>query len=147
MLDPRATARAMARLRGPCPEPEPAAFSAELQRLSPREAQILDLIVEGLTNRQITERLFLKEKTVKNLSRRSRPSWGWAAVSRRRCSSSGCGAVSGSHRVPFGLAALALVSHGQVGDLVLQPHQWPGVRAVGGPAVTPPSRMNSVPVE
>jgi two-component system response regulator DevR len=34
--------------------------------LSPREREILELITDGLTNRQIGERLFLAEKTVKN---------------------------------------------------------------------------------
>jgi two-component system response regulator DevR len=34
--------------------------------LTPRERDILDLIVEGLTNRQIGERLHIAEKTVKN---------------------------------------------------------------------------------
>ncbi|QBR92357.1 response regulator [Nocardioides euryhalodurans] len=34
--------------------------------LTPQEAQILDLITDGLTNKQIGERLFLAEKTVKN---------------------------------------------------------------------------------
>lgn len=34
--------------------------------LTPREQQILDLIVEGLTNRQIGEALHIAEKTVKN---------------------------------------------------------------------------------
>lgn len=34
--------------------------------LTPREQQILDLIVEGLTNRQIGDRLHIAEKTVKN---------------------------------------------------------------------------------
>ena len=33
---------------------------------SDQERQILELIAEGLTNRQIGERLFLAEKTVKN---------------------------------------------------------------------------------
>lgn len=63
MLDARATARVMARLREPEPEP---ARSPELERLSPREAEILTLIGEGLTNRQIADRLFLAEKTIKN---------------------------------------------------------------------------------
>lgn len=67
LLDPRMTSRVMARIRGPEPEPEPrAASTAELDRLSPREREILDLIGLGLTNRQIAERLFLAEKTVKN---------------------------------------------------------------------------------
>jgi DNA-binding NarL/FixJ family response regulator len=37
-----------------------------LSTLSDQERQILELIGEGLTNRQIGERLFLAEKTVKN---------------------------------------------------------------------------------
>jgi RNA polymerase sigma factor (sigma-70 family) len=37
-----------------------------LSSLTPRERQILELIADGLTNRQIGERLFLAEKTVKN---------------------------------------------------------------------------------
>ena len=61
MLDPGATARVMARLRGPRPS-----APDELERLSPREREILELIGDGLTNRQIAERLFLAEKTVKN---------------------------------------------------------------------------------
>ncbi|MEV7279461.1 response regulator transcription factor [Streptomyces sp. NPDC093111] len=65
LLDPRMTSRVMARIRGPEPEPR-AASTAELDRLSPREREILDLIGLGLTNRQIAERLFLAEKTVKN---------------------------------------------------------------------------------
>jgi DNA-binding NarL/FixJ family response regulator len=61
MLDPGATARVMARLRGPQPS-----VPDELERLSPRERETLELIGDGLTNRQIAERLFLAEKTVKN---------------------------------------------------------------------------------
>jgi two-component system response regulator DevR len=37
-----------------------------LSSLTEQERRILDLIGEGLTNRQIGERLFLAEKTVKN---------------------------------------------------------------------------------
>jgi DNA-binding NarL/FixJ family response regulator len=37
-----------------------------LAALTDQERQILDLIGEGLTNRQIGERMFLAEKTVKN---------------------------------------------------------------------------------
>ena len=37
-----------------------------LARLTPRERSVLELIGEGLTNRQIGERLFIAEKTVKN---------------------------------------------------------------------------------
>ena len=37
-----------------------------LHELTPQQSKILFLIAEGLTNRQIAERLFLAEKTVKN---------------------------------------------------------------------------------
>jgi DNA-binding NarL/FixJ family response regulator len=50
----------MERLRGAQAEPDP------LAELTPQERQILDLIGEGMTNRQIGERLYLAEKTVKN---------------------------------------------------------------------------------
>ncbi|MGY4991197.1 response regulator [Streptomyces nigrescens] len=66
MLDPRAASRVMARLRGPrqhTPQEPPA---SELDRLSPREREVLELIGQGLTNREIAHRLFLAEKTVKN---------------------------------------------------------------------------------
>ncbi|MFF7645857.1 response regulator [Streptomyces canus] len=63
LLDPSATARLMARLRqGQEPEPAP----DTLQGLTQREREILALIGEGLTNRQIGQRLYLAEKTVKN---------------------------------------------------------------------------------
>jgi two-component system response regulator DevR len=38
----------------------------ELKSLTAQERRILELVAEGLTNRQIGERLFLAEKTVKN---------------------------------------------------------------------------------
>ncbi|WP_328494678.1 response regulator transcription factor [Streptomyces sp. NBC_00414] len=63
LLDPSAAARLMARLRaGDRPKEEPDA----LPGLTEREREILALIGEGLTNRQIGQRLFLAEKTVKN---------------------------------------------------------------------------------
>ncbi|GGY15061.1 response regulator [Streptomyces djakartensis] len=63
LLDPSATAKLMARLRqGQEPEPEP----ETLPGLTDREREILALIGEGLTNRQIGQRLYLAEKTVKN---------------------------------------------------------------------------------
>jgi len=37
-----------------------------LGKLSDQEGRILDLIAEGMTNRQIAEHMFLAEKTVKN---------------------------------------------------------------------------------
>jgi two-component system response regulator DevR len=65
MLDPATTARLMSSLRGeaaPAVEPQDEALAG----LSPREREILSLIGEGLTNRQIGQRLYLSEKTVKN---------------------------------------------------------------------------------
>jgi DNA-binding NarL/FixJ family response regulator len=60
MLDPRAASQLMARLRDRPAKHDP------LAGLSAQERKILELIGEGLTNRQIGERLFLAEKTVKN---------------------------------------------------------------------------------
>jgi DNA-binding NarL/FixJ family response regulator len=64
MLDPATTARLMHSLRAdPAGQP---ALSPELASLSPRERDILALIGDGLTNREIGKRLYLSEKTVKN---------------------------------------------------------------------------------
>ena len=41
-------------------------FQKLLARLSPQERNILRLIADGLTNRQIAEQVHLAEKTVKN---------------------------------------------------------------------------------
>ncbi|MFI6483551.1 response regulator [Nonomuraea sp. NPDC050663] len=60
LLDPQTTAAMLHRLR------EQAARKDPLQALSEQERHILELIGEGLTNRQIGERLYLAEKTVKN---------------------------------------------------------------------------------
>jgi len=58
LLDPAVTARVLDRLRAPVADP--------LAALTPQERRILDLITEGMTNRQIGEEMFLAEKTVKN---------------------------------------------------------------------------------
>jgi two-component system, NarL family, response regulator DevR len=60
LLDPSVTARVLERLRRGPEEDE------LLARLSPQERNILRLIADGLTNRQIAERVHLAEKTVKN---------------------------------------------------------------------------------
>jgi DNA-binding NarL/FixJ family response regulator len=60
MLDADAASKVMARMRHQAEHSDP------LARLSPQERKILELIGEGLTNRQIGERMYLAEKTVKN---------------------------------------------------------------------------------
>ncbi|HEX3650732.1 MAG TPA: response regulator transcription factor [Pseudonocardiaceae bacterium] len=60
LLDSRAAAVLMGRLRASLDGPGP------LADLTDQERTLLSLIGEGLTNRQIAERMFLAEKTVKN---------------------------------------------------------------------------------
>jgi two-component system response regulator DevR len=61
LLDPRTTARVLERMR------ETAARRNDpLAGLTEQERTVLELIGEGLTNRQIGTRMFLAEKTVKN---------------------------------------------------------------------------------
>src|SRR5881409_254375 len=60
LLDPTVTARVLQRIR------EGKQEDARMTSLNAQERKILILIAEGLTNRQIGERLFLAEKTVKN---------------------------------------------------------------------------------
>ena len=60
MLDPEAASRVMRRMRDQAQRSDP------LSELTPQERRILELIGEGLTNRQIGERMYLAEKTVKN---------------------------------------------------------------------------------
>ncbi len=60
LIDPALTARVLDRVRNGAPS------QPELADLTDREREILGLIAEGMTNRQIGERLFLAEKTVKN---------------------------------------------------------------------------------
>jgi two-component system, NarL family, response regulator DevR len=60
LLDNRAAAALMSRLRASVEKPGP------LAGLTERERTLLELIGEGLTNRQIAQRMYLAEKTVKN---------------------------------------------------------------------------------
>lgn len=60
LLDPAMTTRVLDRLRHGQEEDE------RIASLTAQERRILDLLAEGLTNRQIGERLHLAEKTVKN---------------------------------------------------------------------------------
>ena len=60
LLDAAVTGKLLERLRNP-PAPDP-----RLAGLTERDRDILNLIADGLTNREIAERLFLAEKTVKN---------------------------------------------------------------------------------
>lgn len=60
LLNPRAASRLMARMLDESGQPDP------LARLTTSERSVLALIGEGLTNRQIGERMFIAEKTVKN---------------------------------------------------------------------------------
>jgi two-component system response regulator DevR len=60
LLDPALTARVTERLRaGTAEDPRLAGLSAQ-------ERRVLDLLADGLTNRQIAAEMFLAEKTVKN---------------------------------------------------------------------------------
>jgi two-component system response regulator DevR len=61
LLDPAATGQVLARLRDGGTVADP-----RLTGLGPQERRILDLIGEGMTNRQIGRELHLAEKTVKN---------------------------------------------------------------------------------
>ena len=60
LLDPEMTDRLFARIRGGKQE------DPLLGRLTGQERTIVELIADGLTNKQIAEEMFLAEKTVKN---------------------------------------------------------------------------------
>jgi DNA-binding NarL/FixJ family response regulator len=61
LLDPKATGLVLERLRRGEESTDP-----KFESLSPQERRILELIADGLTNRQIGAELYLAEKTVKN---------------------------------------------------------------------------------
>jgi DNA-binding NarL/FixJ family response regulator len=58
LLDSSLTERVMQRMKSHVDDPA--------ERLTPQEQKILDLIAEGMTNRQIAAAMYLSEKTVKN---------------------------------------------------------------------------------
>ena len=60
LLDNRAAAALMSKLRGAAERTDP------LSGLTDKEKVLLNLLGEGLTNKQIAARMFLAEKTVKN---------------------------------------------------------------------------------
>ena len=60
LLDPRTTTALMNRIRHDREDQNP------LNKLTEQERMVFDLIGEGMTNRQIGERMFLAEKTIKN---------------------------------------------------------------------------------
>ncbi|MEI7592263.1 MAG: response regulator transcription factor [Actinomycetes bacterium] len=60
LLDPVLTAGVLERLRNGSPEDE------LIAGLTDQERRLLDLLAEGFTNREIAERMFLAEKTIKN---------------------------------------------------------------------------------
>ena len=61
LIDPALTGQLLDRLRNPQGHADP-----KLASLTKLERSILDLVAEGMTNRQIATQLFLAEKTVKN---------------------------------------------------------------------------------
>ena len=64
VFDPRVHATLLAAASAP-PKPEPARSAPPPDGLTQREAEILRLIAQGLTNTEIAERLFLSNHTIK----------------------------------------------------------------------------------
>lgn len=61
LLDPAVTARVLDRVRYPS-----SGGDEKLARLTPTEVRIVEMIAEGLTNREIGDEIGLAEKTIKN---------------------------------------------------------------------------------
>ena len=70
LLDPAVTGRLLTRLREGAPQ------DARLASLTDREREILGLITDGMTNKQIGERLFLSHRTVSSHLHRAFPKLG-----------------------------------------------------------------------
>ena len=133
----------MARLRDESARRDP------LAGLSAQERKILELIGEGLTNRQIGERMFLAEKTVKNyvsalfaklgMERRTQAA-AYAAISSSPCSS--CSSSPSSSAPAEDRPAASPVCEGRATSLALTRETGP--RAVSpnlGPALPPGGLM------
>lgn len=65
VISPTTTKRLLTRIAEPAPPSAPPAVADLLERLSPREMEVFELVAEGLSNREIMERLFVSEPTVK----------------------------------------------------------------------------------
>jgi DNA-binding NarL/FixJ family response regulator len=61
LLDPVSTGKVLERLRGAGTQ-----VDNRVKDLTGQEQRILELVAEGITNKQISERMYLSEKTVKN---------------------------------------------------------------------------------
>ena len=90
LLDNRAAAALMAKFRGAAEHSDP------LSGLSDQERVLLDLLGEGLTNKENAARISSPRKPSRTTCRACWPSSVWNAASRRRCSYP----VDQSHRRP-----------------------------------------------
>ncbi len=55
-----------AKMIAPSPAAEPAQIPLEMTELTPREREVLCLVITGATNREIAQSLYISERTVKN---------------------------------------------------------------------------------
>ncbi len=94
LLDNRAAAALMTRLRGGVEKKDP------LAALTEQERTLLGLLGEGLTNRQIADRMFLAEKTVKNYVSRLLAKLGMERRTQAAVFASKLGAVPGPRTPP-----------------------------------------------